>query len=110
MIDFFETKAFGAVTVGVLTTMTSLYSGINAWVDMSVGLLIASTFLLMFKKTNLCRSPPDVTSDEKVQLSSEIRQLAQGIPADPRSADHMAVALLRTGSGGSRLSDHRAAM
>jgi hypothetical protein len=66
MIDFFETKAFGAATVGALTTMISLYSGMNAWAAIGLGLLVASTFLLIFKKTALSRSPPDVTWARRV--------------------------------------------
>jgi hypothetical protein len=62
MIDFFETKAFGAATVGALTTFVSGVSGMNAWAAIGLGLLVASAFLLTFEKTALSRSPPDVTS------------------------------------------------
>ena len=61
MIEFFETKAFGAATVDVLTTMVSLYSGTNAGAAIGLGLFVAIAFLLIFKKTVLSRSPSDVT-------------------------------------------------
>jgi hypothetical protein len=72
MIDFFETKAFGAATVGALTTMVRLYSGANAGAAIGLGLFVASAFLLIFKKTALGRSPPDVTSARRASPAGDL--------------------------------------
>jgi hypothetical protein len=80
MIDFFETKAFGATIVGALTTIVSLFSSTNAGAAIGLGLFIASAFLLIFEKTALSRSPPDVTSARRANPPGDLF----GVTSDQR--------------------------
>jgi hypothetical protein len=92
MIDFFETKAFGATIVGALTTIVSLFSSTNAGAAIGLGLFIASAFLLIFEKTALSRSPPDVTSARRANPPGDLF----GVTSDQRRKHSVKTA----GSGG----------
>jgi hypothetical protein len=50
MIDFFESKAFNAAAVGVLTMTLSRYCGTSTWMAIVLALLVGAVFLLTFEK------------------------------------------------------------
>jgi hypothetical protein len=53
MIDFFESKAFNAASVGALTMAVSHNSDMSTWAAIGLVLLVVGAFLLIFRKAHI---------------------------------------------------------